>query len=172
MTEGNYKSRIIRFAIPIFIGYLFQQLYSTVDSLIVGNFVGSEALAAVSATASLIYLMLGFFMGFCTGAGVIVARAAQGNPWIFNEIRAALRGEPWTPPTPAERVEMALKHFDLESKLHGEKRGLLEMRKHIAWYVAGLNGASKFRERINTMPGAEDVKQALREFGKSAEELL
>ena len=102
--------------------------------------------------------------------GVIVGRAAQGNPWIFGEIRAALRGESWTPPTAQQRVDMALKHFELESRLHGEKRGLLEMRKHIAWYVAGLPGAAKFRERINTMSGAEEVCAALREYALAAEE--
>ena len=101
--------------------------------------------------------------------GVIVGRAAQGNPWLFGEIRAVLSGEGWNPPTAKDRVEMALKHFDLETKLHGDKRGLLEMRKHIAWYVAGLPGASKFRETINTMAGAESVKDALREFGAAAE---
>jgi nifR3 family TIM-barrel protein len=101
--------------------------------------------------------------------GVIAGRAAQGNPWLFGEIRAVLSGESWNPPTAKDRVEMALKHFDLETKLHGDKRGLLEMRKHIAWYVAGLPGASKFRETINTMAGAESVKDALREFGAAAE---
>ena len=54
---------------------------------------------------------------------VIVGRAAQGNPWIFREIAAALRGEEAPPPTPAERVAMALRHFELETALHGEKRG-------------------------------------------------
>ena len=63
---------------------------------------------------------------------------------------------------------MALRHFDLETKLYGDKKGLLEMRKHIAWYVAGLPGASKFRETINTMVGADAVKDALREFGAKA----
>ena len=75
----------------------------------------------------------------------------------------------WTPPTAQQRVDMALQHFDLESQLHGEKRGLLEMRKHIAWYVAGLPGAAKFRERINTMAGAEEVCAALREYALAAE---
>ena len=102
--------------------------------------------------------------------GVIVGRAAQGNPWIFGEIRAALRGEAWTPPTAQQRVDMALQHFELESRLHGDKRGLLEMRKHIAWYVAGLPGAAKFRERINTLSGAEEVCAALREYALAAEE--
>ena len=101
--------------------------------------------------------------------GVIVGRAAQGNPWLFGEIRGALCGGTWNPPTAMDRVEMALKHFELETRLHGDKKGLLEMRKHIAWYVAGLPGASKFRETINTMAGADAVKDALREFGARAQ---
>lgn len=100
--------------------------------------------------------------------GVIVGRAAQGNPWIFGEIRAALLGEDWQPPSARDRVEMALRHFELEVLLHGDRRGLLEMRKHIAWYVAGLPGASRFRETINTMGGAGEVKDALRAFGEQA----
>ena len=100
--------------------------------------------------------------------GVIVGRAAQGNPWLFAEIRAAILGETWNPPTASERAEMALRHFDLETRLHGDKKGLLEMRKHIAWYVAGLPGASKFRETINTMAGADAVKDALRDFARAA----
>lgn len=102
--------------------------------------------------------------------GVIIARAAQGNPWIFAEVRAALCGERWAPPTPMERVQMALKHFELETQLHGDRRGLLEMRKHIAWYAAGIPGASKFRELINTMADAESVKNALMEFGLNAQQ--
>ena len=100
--------------------------------------------------------------------GVIVGRAAQGNPWIFGEIRAAIVGTSWRPPTPVERVETALRHFDLETRLHGDKRGLLEMRKHIAWYVGGLPGAAKFREQINALAEAEAVKEALRAFAQAA----
>lgn len=74
MTEGSIGKRIILFAIPIFIGQLFQQLYNTVDSLIVGNLIGSSALAAVSATGTLVFLVIGFFFGFSMGAGVVIAR--------------------------------------------------------------------------------------------------
>ena len=74
MIEGNVKRKLIGFAVPIFIGYFFQQLYSTVDSLIVGNLIGPQALAAVTSTSSFIYLMTAFFMGFSTGAGVVIAR--------------------------------------------------------------------------------------------------
>lgn len=101
--------------------------------------------------------------------GVIVGRAAQGNPWIFAEIRAFLNGEAYTPPTPRERVDMALRHFDLETELHGPKKGLLEMRKHIAWYVSGIPGAAKFRDSINLLVDADAVKDALREFALNAE---
>ena len=101
--------------------------------------------------------------------GVIVGRAAQGNPWIFAEIRAFLTGEAYAPPTPRERVDMALRHFDLETRLHGEKKGLLEMRKHIAWYVSGLPGAAKFRDSINLLTDAAAVMDALCAFAQKAE---
>ncbi len=74
MTEGPVWKRIIAFAIPIFWGNLFQQLYNTADSLIVGNFLGSSALAAVSSSGNLIFLMVGFFTGISIGAGVVTAK--------------------------------------------------------------------------------------------------
>lgn len=74
MTEGSIWKKIIAFAIPLFLGNLFQQLYNTADSLIVGNFLGSEALAAVSSSGSLIFLLVGFFNGIAIGAGVVIGR--------------------------------------------------------------------------------------------------
>lgn len=74
MTKGPIWKKIIAFAIPLFLGNLFQQLYNTADSLIVGNFLGSSALAAVSSSGNLIFLMVGFFNGLAVGAGVVVAR--------------------------------------------------------------------------------------------------
>lgn len=75
MTSGDYRKEILSFTVPILIGNLFQQLYNTADSLIVGNFLGAEALAAVTGVGSLVFLFTGFFMGFSTGAGVVIARA-------------------------------------------------------------------------------------------------
>ncbi|MBR2798824.1 MAG: tRNA dihydrouridine synthase DusB [Clostridia bacterium] len=98
---------------------------------------------------------------------VIVGRAAQGNPWIFREIAAAMRGEQVPPPTPAERVNMAARHFELERQLYGEKLAVLQMRKHIAWYVHGMKGASRFRDHINQMNSAEDVLAALKTYAQS-----
>ena len=74
MTDGSVWKRIVFFAIPIFWGNLFQQLYNTVDSLIVGNYLGSTALAAVSSSGALIFLMVGFFNGIAMGAGVVSAK--------------------------------------------------------------------------------------------------
>ena len=74
MTTGSIWKKIIAFAIPLFLGNLFQQFYNTADSLIVGNFLGSSALAAVSSSGNLIFLMVGFFNGLAVGAGVVVAR--------------------------------------------------------------------------------------------------
>lgn len=101
--------------------------------------------------------------------GVLIARAAQGNPWIFRDVRAVMMGEECPPLTGRERVETALRHFELETQLHGERGGMLEMRKHIAWYVAGMHGAAKFREKINTMEDADQVREALIDFAQNAE---
>ena len=102
--------------------------------------------------------------------GVLIARAAQGNPWIFREVRAAMLGGECPAVTGRERVETALRHFELETKLHGERGGMLEMRKHIAWYVAGMRGAARFRERINTMESADQLREALLDFARNSEE--
>lgn len=98
---------------------------------------------------------------------VIVGRAAQGNPWIFREIAAAMEGRTVPPPTPEERVDMAARHFQLEAQLYGEKLAVLQMRKHIAWYVHGMKGASRFRDHINQMNSAEDVLAALKTYAQS-----
>lgn len=74
LTEGTIWKKILFFALPIFLGQVFQQLYNTFDSLIVGKFLGDEALAAVSSSGSLIFMMIGFFGGVAMGAGVIIAK--------------------------------------------------------------------------------------------------
>lgn len=74
MTEGPVWRHILRFAVPLFWGNLFQQLYNVADSLVVGNVLGSDALAAVGSSGSLIFLMVGLFSGIFTGAGVVISR--------------------------------------------------------------------------------------------------
>ena len=74
MTEGVIWKQLLAFSMPLLVGNLFQQLYNTVDSIVVGNFIGSEALAAVGSSNSLINLIIGMFMGIATGAGVIISQ--------------------------------------------------------------------------------------------------
>ena len=74
MTTGSPYRHIINFAMPVFISQIFQQLYNTADSLIVGQFLGTEALAAVSSSGTLIFMMISFFTGATMGAGVNIAR--------------------------------------------------------------------------------------------------
>jgi len=74
MTEGSIYKKIVAFALPIFWGNLFQQMYNVVDSLVLGNFAGRNSLAAVSATGSLIFLLVGFLNGIFMGAGVVISR--------------------------------------------------------------------------------------------------
>ena len=74
MTEGSIEKRVIKFAIPILLSNLLQQMYNTLDTIVVGRFVGSTALAAVGSTTALINLIIGFYMGLSTGAGVVVAQ--------------------------------------------------------------------------------------------------
>ena len=73
MTEGSIAGQVILFALPLMLGNVFQMLYNTVDSIVVGNFVGTQALAAVGSTTMIVNMMVFFFNGFSTGAGVVIA---------------------------------------------------------------------------------------------------
>lgn len=74
MTTGSIWRHLVSFAVPMLMGFVFQQLYNTVDSIVVGNFVGKEALAAVGSTGSIINTLIGFFTGLSTGATVVISR--------------------------------------------------------------------------------------------------
>ena len=74
MTKGSAWKLIVQFAVPVFLSQVFQQLYNTADALIVGRFLGDEALAAVSASGPLIFLLISFFTGLSMGAGVTISR--------------------------------------------------------------------------------------------------
>ena len=85
MTEGSIVKSLLLFALPLMFGNLLQQMYNTADSIIVGNFVGSNALAAVGSSGSPIYLLIGFSQGLAVGAGVVVSQylgagRPQGDP--------------------------------------------------------------------------------------------
>ena len=78
MTEGNIAKQILLFSLPMLLSNLFQQMYNTADLIIVGNFIGDNALAAVGSSGPLIYMLIGFFQGLATGTSVLVAQAYGG----------------------------------------------------------------------------------------------
>lgn len=92
MTEGSIFKNLLFFAAPLILGNLLQQMYNAVDSIIVGNYVGSNALAAVGAGASLIYLLIAFSQGASVGAGVIVSQylGAKDKDSVHKAVHTAL----------------------------------------------------------------------------------
>lgn len=74
MTKGSSAKLILKFSVPMLIGNIFQQLYNIIDSVIVGKFVGSEALAAVGATGSLVFLIIGLSFGLSTGVSIVIGQ--------------------------------------------------------------------------------------------------
>lgn len=95
---------------------------------------------------------------------VMIARAAEGNPWIFRETLCALRGEEYAPPDVETRVKAALMHLDMQCEWRGERYAVPEMRKHVAWYLAGTPGSGILRARVNQMTTHEEVRASLIEY--------
>ena len=96
--------------------------------------------------------------------GVLIARGAMGNPWIFRQMKARMSGLDAPMPTNAERLETILRHYDMLLRWKCERIAVQEMRKHIAWYLHGLRGAAQMRARINRMEDPDEVREALRAF--------
>ena len=92
IITGSIPRQLLLFFFPIWLGTMFQQLYNTVDTLIVGNFVGTQALAAVGATSSFVQLLVGLFVGLCSGAGVIIAQSfgAGDHDEVNRQVHTAL----------------------------------------------------------------------------------
>jgi len=102
--------------------------------------------------------------------GVMLARGALGNPWLFRESIDLMEGREPRLPTPAERLALTLRHLEMFIQLSGERVALREMRKHLSWYVRGLPGAALFRDQINRITGKAAVIATLEEFfGGTAE---
>ncbi len=101
-----------------------------------------------------------------TGAdGAFVARGSMGNPWIFEETLAKLgRGRPFRPPTAAELRRQVRLHYDLQAEAFGEGRAVREMRKHLAWYTKGLPDGGEFRNTVNRLERADEVREAIERF--------
>ena len=94
--------------------------------------------------------------------GVMVARGARGNPWIFREIRAALSGQE-IPARPGreEVIRMLLRHARLSVGFKGEYTGIREMRKHTTWYTTGMRGSARLRDRVNHVSTMAELTELL-----------
>ena len=94
--------------------------------------------------------------------GIMVARGAKGNPWIFREVKAALSGKPIPErPTEEEVISMLLRHAQLSVQYKGEKMGIREMRKHTAWYTTGMHGSSTLRNKVNQVETFDALQELL-----------
>lgn len=94
--------------------------------------------------------------------GVMIGRAAEGNPWIFREVTRYLEdGTILPPPTNAEKKETILRHAALQLEYKGEYIGVREMRKHLSWYTVGMPGSAKFRAQINAMENFDQLTESV-----------
>ena len=96
--------------------------------------------------------------------GIMIARGACGNPFLFAEIRAMLEGKPYCPPSAAERLAVAGEQIGEMSQLYGEYPAILRSRKLLCWYSAGMRGAVSMRRRINEAETTEDVHRLIRDL--------
>ncbi|MCM3550308.1 tRNA dihydrouridine synthase DusB [Alkalihalobacillus clausii] len=97
--------------------------------------------------------------------GVMIGRAALGNPWmLYRTIQYLENGTLPPEPTPREKIEVCLIHLDRLVALKGERVAVREMRKHTAWYIKGLRGKAKIRDKVNQFETRDDVVKALYEY--------
>lgn len=103
--------------------------------------------------------------------GVMIGRAALGNPWmLYRTIHYLSTGELLPEPTPKEKVEIALLHMDRLIALRGEEVAVREMRKHASWYLRGMRGAARIKDQVNEQTTREGMAQVLTGFVEQSEE--
>ena len=100
--------------------------------------------------------------------GIMVARGAQGNPWIFAELQAAADGREYVPPTAEERFDVAMEHARGLVEDKGERVGIAESRKHLSWYLHGMRGAAAARNAIMQASSMQEIEQIVKDLRDSA----
>ena len=94
--------------------------------------------------------------------GVMIGRGAEGNPWIFSEIAARCEGREYIAPSTAQRLNVAEQQLDDTIREKGDRMGLAESKKHMAWYVNGIRGAAQARADIMVATSAQEIKNIFR----------
>jgi tRNA-dihydrouridine synthase B len=98
-------------------------------------------------------------------SGIMIGRAAQGNPWVFREIIEYLKtGKKIDSPTNSEKIDFAIKHLKLAVDFYGEKQAVPLMRKHIAWYIKGMPYSSKIKNKVNKIFDKNKLISLLKEY--------
>lgn len=95
---------------------------------------------------------------------VAIGRGAQGNPWIFAEIRARIEGREWAAPGYREKIETALRHGRMQAEYIGENGAAREMRKHLIWYLQGLSGCARVREQLGKITTLDEMGGLLLDY--------
>lgn len=96
--------------------------------------------------------------------GIMVARGAMGNPWIFKEIKQGIDGNAIVKPTDVERIDMCMTHLNRAVKFFDENKAVREMRKHIAWYIKGLRNCTEIKDKINSAISYDEMYDLLEKY--------
>ena len=100
----------------------------------------------------------------------MIGRGAEGNPWLFREVKAALEGRKAEKETLVERIELAMQQAEWMVEFKGARMGVVEMRKHINHYISGLKGAAAIRREVNFMLTPEQMRALLMKLRDMAQE--
>lgn len=95
---------------------------------------------------------------------IAIGRGAQGNPWIFKRIWNIMEGRADNPPTIEEILDLSLRHLELVCSIKGDRVGVREMRKHVAWYLKGLANSNEVKNLINKIDNKDQIKKILLEY--------
>ncbi len=95
---------------------------------------------------------------------IAIGRGCMGNPWIFKRIQRLINGQEDIVPKDEEIITMAIKHLNMICEIKGEKMGVREMRKHIAWYLKGMKDSNEVKNKINTIVSLDEMESTLMNY--------
>lgn len=96
--------------------------------------------------------------------GIMIARGAKGNPWLFKQINEYLSGKTISKPEPDEVIETIMRHYEKAVKYLGEAKAVRDMRKHTSWYIKGMHGCAGIKDSINKVDNFEQVLNILEDY--------